>query len=322
MKFRHVKQENVPEDRLIKISLFLNLRVCIQRAHDISYPSYTVEIPAILIYIPSIVICPSHPHQKFFPSRCLVPTTSTSTHNAMSSYKEEHRGWTAVRTSSFINPSSVKDNDVVTTPTYGYERKDSIRTMENNRISAISSRTKSIDVNLNNNNGSPPSRAILEEKKLGSNSSVNMQRKNNSMSGGIILKTTSATCIATSNFNYPVVSVEKVGDPTPRSSVQITPNETQGEDTLKAQKREHLRTQRDNLNWDLASITNTSTPPLERKESTSWKPILSKGADIEGLMTKVWNKQYKEAELYISSMSLYPTPTSSMLLTLHLSIWC
>jgi hypothetical protein len=223
----------------------------------------------------------------------------------MGSYKEENRAWTAVRTSSYIGPSAKKDNDTVTT-TYGsFARKESVRTMENNRISAISSWTKSIELNLSN--GSLPVPRAMEEKKSGGSSSERNvhHRRDNSMTGGIMLKTTSATCIAQTNYNYPVVSVDKIGDQTPRSSMQVTPGETQEEtDIYKQQKREHLRSQRDNLNWDLCNITNGGpNPPLERKESIStWKPALSKGADVEGLMTKVWNKQYKENELYISSM--------------------
>jgi hypothetical protein len=224
----------------------------------------------------------------------------------MTSYKEEQPVWTTVRTSSFFGGSTPtkKDNDTLTSSYGSLGRKESIPAVENNRLTSIPSRTKSIDLNLSNGSSSPPISRVFEEKRLGGLSEKNVPRRDNSMNVGIILKTSSATCIATSNFNYPVVNVEKIGDSTPRSSHQVTQQETEEvEDNYKQQKREHLRAQRDNLNWDLCGITSAN-PPLERKESTSWKPVLSKGQDVEGLMNKVWNKQYKEAELFITSM--YP----------------
>jgi hypothetical protein len=235
----------------------------------------------------------------------------------MSSYKEESKVWTAVRTSSFIAPSAKKDNDTLSPPTpYGsFGRKESLGiSMEPpNRISAISSRQKSIDLNLGN--GSPPISRSLDERRIPSISERNVQRRD-PMNSGIMLKTTSATaCIATSNYAYPVVNVNRIESDAPPHTPQPTLNENP-EDASKAQKREHLRTQRDNLNWDLCSLTPTENPPLERKESTtSWKPTLQKGADVECLMNKVWNKQYKEAELYINILGAEVHTTRSLATT-------
>eukprot|EP00026_Physarum_polycephalum_P001184 Phypoly_transcript_01185.p1 GENE.Phypoly_transcript_01185~~Phypoly_transcript_01185.p1 ORF type:complete len:673 (+),score=92.82 Phypoly_transcript_01185:134-2152(+) len=230
----------------------------------------------------------------------------------MSSYKEEQPVWTTVRTSSFFGSTPTKkDNDALTSSNGSWGRKESL-SFENNRTT---SRTKSTDLNLSHGSSSPPALRVFEERKLGGLSEKNVPRRDNSMNVGIILKTSSATCIATSNYNYPVVNVEKIGDSTPRSSHKVTQKETEEvEDNYKQHKREHLRTQRDNLNWDLCNFSDPN-PSLERKGSTSWKPVLSKGQDIEGLMNKVWNKQYKEAELYITILGAEVNTTRSLATT-------
>lgn len=234
--------------------------------------------------------------------------------------------WTSVRTSSsFLGTSARKDNDGLSSNSNNSTpRKESFRNLDSNRISTISSRTKSIDLNISS---SPPNSRWMEDKKpalANGSATERIVRKDREGSTSSFLKTNSVNSIATSNYNYPVVNVNnrhQADDSSSRASLLPPPvptiNETSNGSDDKAQKRENLRKQRDNLNWDLQALlhnnnnnnttttttttSTTSTIPERKESNTPMKPLVSKGADVEGLMTKVWDKQYKETELYIAS---------------------
>lgn len=258
----------------------------------------------------------------------------------MGSYKEEPVLWTSGRTtSSFLGAPAKKDTDTLSSNNSGITpRKESYRNVvDPNRLSTITAKTKSIDLNLS---ASPPSYSRWSEDRRPSGSTSERGiRSREPSQGSSILKTNSVNTIATSNYNYPVVNVNRSqsDDPSTRSSLPPPPppptiTETANGSDDKAQKRENLRKQRDTLNWDLQSLvdsnpttttTSTTATLFERKESVTnvKSPSASKGADIEGLMTKVWDKQYKEAELYVAGKFLLLSLCNHIHLTILPSHW-
>lgn len=217
--------------------------------------------------------------------------------------KEDPKAWTNGRTNSFIvmphKSNAAVESDI--------KRRDS--TKELARLSSNPKRTKSIDV-IVSNTASPPKPRTLET----SMSDRPLRRELSNNNTPLSSKTHSSSCIALTNYQYPVVNVFNKEE---GGTEAAAPPEQSENDAQKARKRENLRKHRDNLNWNwttqLGGHNNGSGVNNVHSTEIASTPAAAKGADVEGLMHKAWAKQYKEGELFVSG--IYSAPN---LIPLHI----